>query len=310
MTVWLPLSIAAGLVSALIVAGSGQSLMLALVISPFAQLPLFLAGLGLGLMPVVVAGLGGAIVCAVLGSAYLGIVFLFLHAVPVILITRHALLSRTNETGDVVWYPPGRLLLWLVGVTAVYFLVVWTFFQMGGEGLGTAIESALRELLVAMQVPGDAELDAAIMANARYVPGMVATHMMLIVLVNGGLAQRILVRTGRNLRPSPRMDELELPKWLAGVFLAAVLAASFVESFLIAGLTLAFILGLAYFLLGLAVVHAFYRGRPTAPFGLVGFYVMLVVMMMIAFPVALGLVAVGLVEQLIGLRARLGPRAP
>ena len=106
MIAWLPLSIAAGLVSALIVAGSGQSLTLALVISPFAQLPLFLTGLGLGLIPVLVAGLGGAIVCAVLGSPYLGVVFLFMHAVPVVLITRHALLSRTTEAGSVEWYPP------------------------------------------------------------------------------------------------------------------------------------------------------------------------------------------------------------
>jgi hypothetical protein len=57
-------------------------------------------------------------------------------------------------------------------------------------------------------------------------------------------------------------------------------------------------------------VHAFYRGRPSVPFGLVGFYVMLTVMTMIAFPVVLGLVAVGLAEQLIGLRARFGPRVP
>lgn len=310
MIAWLPLSIAAGLVSALIVAGSGQSLTLALVISPFAQLPLFLTGLGLGLTPVLVAGLGGAIVCAVLGSPYLGVVFLFMHAVPVVLITRHALLSRTTEAGGVDWYPPGRLLLWLTAMTATYFLAVWAFFQLAGDGLGPAIESALRQVMTAMQVPADAEMDAAIKANARYVPGMVATHMMLLVVVNGGLAQRILVRTGRNLRPSPRMDELELPKWLAGVLLAVMLAASFVESLQILGLTLAFILGLAYFLLGLSVVHAFYRGRPSVPFGLVGFYVMLTVMTMIAFPVVLGLVAVGLAEQLIGLRARFGPRVP
>ncbi len=310
MIAWLPLSIAAGLVSALIVAGSGQWLPVALVISPFAQLPLFLTGLGLGLTPVLVAGLGGAIACAVLGSPYLGVVFLFMHAVPVVLITRHALLSRTTEAGGVGWYPPGRLLLWLTAMTATYFLAVWAFFQLAGDGLGPAIESALRQVMTAMQVPADAEMDAAIEANARYVPGMVATHMMLLVVVNGGLAQRILVRTGRNLRPSPRMDELELPKWLAGVLLAAMLAASFVESFQILGLTLAFILGLAYFLLGLSVVHAFYRGRPNVPFGLVGFYVMLTVMTMIAFPVVLGLVAVGLAEQLIGLRARFGPRVP
>ena len=310
MTVWLPLSVLAGLASALLTASLGGSVMLALAVSPFASMPLFLAGLGLGLTPVAVAVLVGTLATGLLGSFELGIAFLLQHALPAILITRHALLSRTMPSGDVHWYPVGGLVLWLMGIAAGVFLAIWTFLALTGEGLGHVLEAALRQMLETAEQPMAPELEAMLVSRLVYIPGLAAVSVMLQVMLNGGLAQRILSRTGRALRPSPRLDQLVLPHWLAILFLAAIFTAGFLEPLRIPGLTLAFILGLAYFLLGLAVVHVFYRSRPAAPFGLVGFYVMLAVMMMIIFPVVLGLVAVGLAEQFLGLRARMGWSGP
>ena len=316
MTAWLPLSVLAGLASALIVGGLGQSFALALAVSPFTSLPLFLTGLGLGLMPVVVAGLVGTLATAFLGSIGFGVGFALQYAVPVILVTRLALLSRSPPSGDVEWYPPGGLLFWLMALIAGYFIAVWGYLELTTEGLGHVLATGLREMLDVFEPRPALELEAKLKAQVAYVPGVGAVYLILLVLLNGGLAQRILRRFGRNLRPSPRLDQLVLPGWLAIVFLLVVLAASFLEPLRIPGLTLAFIFGLGYSLLGLAVVHTFYRARPAAPFGLVGFYVMLAVMLVVATVMAIALwaalvlVAVGLAEQFLGLRARMGWQGP
>ncbi len=310
MTAWLPLSVAAGLLSAVLILSLDISVTLALAVSPFASMPLFLVGFGLGLTPAFVAGLVGTLASGFFGGPEVGIAFLVQLMLPTLILTRQAMLSRSDASGAIEWYPPGGLLLWLTGYIALAFLALWVFLAVTGDGLGQILQDGLRQLLEGAEEPLPPELEEMLAARMVFVPGLACIAIMLQVVLNAGLSQRILNRTGRALRPSPRFDAIVLPQWLAFVFVATILAAGFVESIRIPALTLAFICGLAYFLLGLAVVHVFYAARPAAPFGLVGFYVMLAVMVMIVFPAVLGLVAVGLAEQFFGLRARMGWRGP
>ena len=88
-------------------------------LSNFTQLPLFLAGLSLGMTGSIAATAVAAGVLLIAGAS-IGIpLLLVLYAAPTIILTRQALLSRPDGQGGQEWYPPGLLLLWATGMAAV-----------------------------------------------------------------------------------------------------------------------------------------------------------------------------------------------
>ena len=107
-----------------------------------------------------------------------------------------------------------------------------------------------------------------------------------------GLAQGLAVRFGRNVRPTPRLAELELPAWFAGAFGAALVLSLLSGAAGQIGAGLAVIAGMAYLLHGLGVVH-WWAARARSP-GLVLAWVYLLVG--IFTPVAAALVVLGLVD--------------
>jgi len=137
---------------------------------------------------------------------------------------------------------------------------------------------------------------------ARFIPGTALASWVLMLLVNVALAQAILTRRGQALRPTPGLSELELPDWAAGAFALALVAAVASSSLLgDLGATVALVLGVAYFLAGLGVVHAATRGRPRRGLMLALFYGVLLLFGWAAFLVA----GLGVIDQWAGLRRRL-----
>lgn len=124
-----------------------------------------------------------------------------------------------------------------------------------------------------------------------------------MVVVNGALAQGALVRFGHNRRPTPRVSDIELPRWALGPVAAgpalAILGDGVPAHF---GSNLSPVLCLPFFFVGLAVVHAYARRRPLRWVILVGTYAAI---MVFGWPAA-ALVVLGFVEQWAGIRRRLG----
>src|SRR5436305_6723628 len=85
----------------------------ALILVYMTQLPLFLAGLWLGVGAAAIAGLSACLVMLAVGDVTAAVLFAALNAGPVILLVRQALLARQGPDGHVVWYPPGLLPAWL-----------------------------------------------------------------------------------------------------------------------------------------------------------------------------------------------------
>ncbi|MDP6707737.1 MAG: DUF2232 domain-containing protein [Alphaproteobacteria bacterium] len=304
MAKWMLLAAAAGGASALINLGTSLGSPLALMLSHLTHLPLFLAGLGIGATGAVFAGGAGTLIVGLIAGPYAGFVFFTFDAVPVAILCRQALLSRAVPGGQTEWYPGGLLLLWLAGIVAVYVLALALYLGLAHDGIVAVVRGALQQYidgLGSLVHPDSAEL---LLALAPYVPGIMACYFMLTVIFNGALAQHLLRRSGRNLRPSVAFFEIELPRGLLYVLAAAIAAAYLSGTFGHVALTLAFIVALAYFLLGLAVVHAFLRMRPNRGTALFSFYVIFILLMVLFSPVGLAIVGLGVVEQLLGLRHR------
>jgi hypothetical protein len=268
------------------------------------QLPLFAVGLGLGLGPAIIASLvASAIPLAVDGPR--GLIFVFAHAIPVVVLVRQALLNRPAANGVAEWYPPGPMLVFL-GAYGAGAVVLASLLLSGHDGgmAGAVVELFEQTLEVLNGEPLDTISREAVAAYAFVLPAMIGVSWLIMVAVNGVLAQSLLVNFGRALRPTPAFATLRLPDWPAYVVgVAAVL-------WLIAGpgnigfaaAAVLIVMLTPFFIQGLAVVHVAVRRLPARLIILIFFYMFLLFLLwpMIAVTV------LGVAEQWLRLRRRLG----
>src|SRR5665213_2147716 len=88
----------------------------ALILVYLTQLPLFAAGLWLGVGAAVIAGTTATLMLLAASDVLAAAVFAGLNAVPVALLVRQALLARRAPDETVAWYPPGLLTGWLTAI--------------------------------------------------------------------------------------------------------------------------------------------------------------------------------------------------
>ncbi|MCC7272228.1 MAG: DUF2232 domain-containing protein [Alphaproteobacteria bacterium] len=279
----------------------------ALIFAYLTQLPLFAVGLSQGATFAAIAGAVAAAVLILAESGLFAAIFIALNAAPAWLLTRLALQSRTAPDGTVEWYPPGLLVTWLTTLAVAGLATAYLFFGGAEGGLPGAVERFLRTGLTLMVGGSEAQIEGAVRAVAPLFPSIVLVSWMIMVVVNGALAQGVLVRFGHNRRPTPRIADIELPRWalvpVAAALALAILGEGSPAHF---GANLSLVLCLPFLFVGLAVVHAIARRQPLRWAILVGTYA---VVMIFGWPAA-ALIILGFVEQWAGLRRRFGGPPP
>lgn len=301
----------AGVVAALlylsVTLGSPGAFMLAY----FAQAPIVATGLALGCMPAAVAAAIAAVLVA-LGSPGVGALSLFVltSALPVLIIVYFAIQNRIRdgegEDGSVEWYPVGRLLGWLTVLALVAFVAAYLVFLGAENGVRGATETYLRNVLGALRnVQADtAAVDQLITTMAAIFPAVAAASWLLMIVVNGVMAQKFLTASGKNLRPIPAYSEIEVPIWPAAVVIFGALVAIFGGNAGFFGINVMLIGTIPFFFIGLAVLHSISAAWPGRLFLLVGAYLFLVLLVWPAAIIAL----LGLIEHWVRLRERMHAR--
>src|SRR5689334_21595023 len=166
---------AAGLLFLSLLSGSP----LAMVLVNLTQLPLFLAGLMLGHHAAAIAGAAGALGTLTATSLSGALFFALGYAAPVVLLSWQALRWRADDSGAVWWYPPGRLVAWLVGV-ALASIGVGAVLTVGHEGgYEGAVRAVIDEQLAAFMGTGDRNAQMAT-AMAAIFPGIGAATWMFL----------------------------------------------------------------------------------------------------------------------------------
>ena len=300
----------AGLISgAVFIAPMYQSILGMLFIN-FTHLPLFLAGLGLGTAAIGVAALTGTLIVGATQGLGPLLSFFAAIALPTALAVRQALQWRKAGDGSVAWYPPGRLLVLMVCYGAGMFILLYMFMGSDGPGMIETMRAMLDDMFTVM-LPAMGEDERLMAAGlwAPYIPAALIVSWLITLTVNGALAQGLLNRAGRNVRPSFEFIQTELPLAFAFALVASGALWYFsggVSAFF--GQTLAIVIALAYLFVGLTVVHQLSRGWRLRPLMLTLFYLML--LFFLGWP-GLSLVAgVGLADQLFRLRPRFAGSAP
>ncbi|HSK39591.1 MAG TPA: DUF2232 domain-containing protein, partial [Arenibaculum sp.] len=220
------LAVSGGVVSALLYLSVLTGSLGALILAYMAPLPLLMLGLSGGLAPVLIGGGAATLGVAAAADPMAALAFAVANLLPAAVVVRQALLARrtgpsgTGADTQVEWYPPGLLVMVLAGLGMV--LVALSALLYLGEPGG--IEGRARDFLASSfgelvapgtpGPPGQAGLpEAGAVADglARVLPGIVVISWLTMMIVNGVLAQGVLMRFGLNRRPPMRMADLALP---------------------------------------------------------------------------------------------------
>lgn len=275
----------------------------ALILVYLTQLPLFVAGLWLGVGAAAAAGIAGSLVLLAVSDLLGAALFAALNAVPVALLVRQALLARRRADGVYVWYPLGLLTAWLTGY-ALAGLGAAMLLLGGPEALHEALRGVLATVLDRLyghQVPNRDEVAGTL---ASIIPGVVAASWMVTAIVNAALAQGVLARFAANWRPSPSLVALELPIWLHIALAITAVAVAVGGTARFIGINAMIALSVAFCLGGLAVLHAAARRLSHPTMVLVFFYTTAA---LFGWPF-LVVTVLGLLEIWLGLRRRLAPQ--
>lgn len=266
-----------------------------------AIVPLFTSGLGFGLATAGISVLTGAVIASIIASPLFGLSYAFFCGLPVLVIVRQALLWK-EDGGTVYWYPVERLTLTWVAIsltpTIAATMLLWMNDTMRAE-LMTQYELFLSQ----METMGAARPTMTADEYLGFALQFIGPMWALFVLLGGCLAQGLLVRFEKNIRPTPELNKLKLPVW-AHVLLIGLIALTMLFQGLgaIAG-ALVIMLSMAFFFQGMVIVHQVSKGWPNRGPILVAIYILLIIML---WP-ALIIIVLGLVDHWVGFRERFAP---
>ncbi len=300
--------IGAGLASALLFAVVITGSPLALLLSYAAPLPVFIAALGWRHLSGLIAAIAGALAIALLMRLPAGLAFAVGIALPAWGIAYLALLGRADEEGHVEWYPLGRLMLWIVGTSALVTLVGAMAIAGDHETYRLAMERSIGAVLSG-QVPGfpPPRLPASFRPEdvastlAIWAPFLAGASFVPMLTANLWGAAKAVHLSRRLPRPWPYLPALNLPREALGVATAGI-ALSFLPGFFgFFGMAILGALSSAFMLNGLAGIHQLSVGRPARGLMLGGVYAGLFIGATIIAPL---LAIFGFIDCLLRLRAR------
>jgi len=293
----------------------------AMMLVYLADLPLFMAGFAFGPQSAAISGAAGFMIAGMLGGGLAAGIFGLLQALPAWLVVRQMLLQRPAllatpdgvgapdpDKNKVEWFPAGDMVCWLTMLVAAMLLVATVAGLSGDHGsLSVLISDNLDRILQAMAPDWDpAERSRMVDLMVPMFPGAIGISWLIMTIFNAVMAQNLLIKLKKTIRPTPAYVDLQLPQWISWPLVAAcalaLLGAGEMEY---TGRNLAMILSLPLFFLGLAVIHTWARGMASGGrMLLVVFYLVLIISGWATLAVA----GIGLVELWSGLRHRMaGP---
>ena len=236
------------------------------------QLPLLCVGLAYGLFSLIAASLI-AIVFTAVADPSLIIVFGLGYVGPVLFIIHKISLRRKLGTGEEEWYPAGRILAGLTAYVIIVFIAALAWFSGRQGGLAGLIESSLMEVLGAVGHNFPQVSDGTVTAYLFVVPGLLGMSWLIMVVLNGALAQGLMSGFQGIRRPRLVLADLRLPNWLACLLVPSMVMLTFGNgglAFFGGGATL--VLLTPFLFQGLGVVHRWVVRTKIPGLLLTGFY--------------------------------------
>lgn len=293
MPQFLPVGLAAGLATALLLASAGVGGMTGRIILFFlAPLPSYLAGLGWGTAAAGLAAITSAAFTAVLLGFQTGAVFLVTQGAPMVALCHLLSLNRPVSAGPagqavsaplLEWYPIGRVVAAATLMAGALSFVSILLLGADLEALRAMMRQLIDDVLV-KQLSGlggaelaDKDRDALAGLMLYALPAGTAVLWLGGFVLNLWLGGKVTLLSGRLNRPWPDLSLMRFPSGF-GLGLAGSVALSMLPGLpglLATGLAGAFLF--AYMLMGLAIIHHLTRGLSARPLILWAVYLILIV---------------------------------
>ncbi len=308
------LSALAGALSAVVLAvallNAGSVLVL---LSYLASIPLFMVGLGLGLSFNSVAVVVGLFVLLSFWPPSFGAFYVISYAGPALVLSALALRQKRNADGQRAWHSEGNLLTALASYPCVLFLAIYiTTAGHDGGLLAMTVDAfnGMSEQIITMLKDNGQEVSPEMILKmhqyfeicARVTPALAMCAWLFSTLLAIAIAQGLLQSRLWNKRPSFELNDLHVPNWV--VFAAATtgLIGMYAPApYDYVGLNLALILGIPFFFVGVAVIHAAAAQTKHPTVMLIIFYTLISIIIHLVLLVAL----LGAVDQWVDFRKRL-----
>ncbi len=275
----------------------------------FAALPLYLAGLGAGALAGLIAIAVGTGLLYASEPPNFAVLYVIAYGVPAVSLIGLALRYRIGTDLKVRWYPEGRLLTAITFYPCILFLVAAAVASTHPGGLLDLTQTMFTQVgtQFAKQLPEDqaTAFNSAIARAAKIAPALIGYTWIFVAIISMSGAQHILNKQKLNLRDSFSFKELQVPTWLIHTVAITGLTGAFgAEPYDYIGRNLSMILGLPFFFVGVAVMHAVAAGLKHGWVMLTAFYVTMVLLPWVALVVA----ALGVIDQWVNFRQRIVPK--
>jgi hypothetical protein len=301
------IAIAAGAASALMFASVKSGALISLVLFNLAPLPLMVAAIGWGPLTAAIGGIAATSVFLLLFGFPFAFAFASTAALPAWWLGHLAMLGRPAPAASqgngaappanaTEWYPTGRLLLWMTGITALLAFV--TLLSLGGdaESIAVAMKKGFARMVRMFSSRGIAIDEGIVDKMAAIAPAGLPAGPLIVMTVNLWLAGKIAVTSGRLHRPWPDLKSTALPP-MTLVALCVALAFCFTGGlFAVLAKVIAGAMLTAYAITGFAVLHTLTLGAGSRAILLVLTYTVVLVLM---WPL-LVMAALGIASALLG----------
>jgi hypothetical protein len=272
-------------------------------------LPIWLIALTAGPTAAAIAVGSATVMLSVLVAVPAGIGFLAGFGLPAQFLSWVALMGRPRPDGGRDWISAGWMTTAWVGCGMV--VIVTVIIALPGEpGMAEEqIRQTLNRLLeTALVQPGVRDEASGVVEMMAALPAVIVVSWMIVHLLNGIIAQAILVKLGRALRPNPTAASLVLPLAVAAILAFAAAFGAFGQDPGLAyiGRNLLVVTACAYLLAGFAAVHRWTARFKQRRWVLIGVYASAAVLQ---YPLA-ALSLIGLIDQLAQARQRLAGEDP
>lgn len=302
--------VAAGLLSALLMLAVESQTYGGMILMLLSGLPLFGAGLAWGPVAVLIGGISAGAAVLVVTQPALAAGYMLLFAMPVMTLSSLAVRRMGSPGGTWSWPSGAVLVMALTGIGAVLFGLMAVQLAQPGIDPSAVLRGLFEESSKGLFEPGD-ELKRTMVTQMvnllAKLPALSVASWLLVLAANGCLGQALAVRFEHQIRPTPAMADLGLPRWFAvlAVLLVAVTVAAPPGWIAFVASNLLVLQCVAYFFAGLGVLHAALQHRRNTLALLLCAYVVIVVLLMAFWPLLLVLVLAGVIEPWAHLRMRL-----
>lgn len=280
-------AIIGGLLSALLFISGGMpgvlvsSTSIPDVLGLFAPLPIFAVGLSLSLIPALIACLGGLAVIYILSTAkILTLFYALLVALPCLILIAQSLRSRQGH-----WYPVSRLVttLTVIGLGLAPVLHgIFLHVAIVRDGLKNMLQGMIEQLIAAnlfVEELQELNLDAAYATFLTFYISFMVLDLLFVLALNGALAQTILKKIQRSLRPSDSLQDIRIPRpiWLAfclALGVAVVFGLQQAFYFTMAAIILLF----SFTFTGFSTIHRALKSNKDKTIWLLAFYLVFVIL--------------------------------